>query len=310
MAKLHIKKHFKANHGTNKVRESDFNVELEIKGTLIKDFLEGTDYDYIMKRLQATTTRLEGSYLDDIVGRGTVENIACFFMFDLRDIKPFKISVRENDVEASIFYGEARWENYLPVLHFKLGSSKMVRGVYLDALVEFNKVLELNPNLPEVINCRGRVYKHIKKFDYALKDHSRAIELNPKFGEAYRNRGNDHYYLGNFDLMLSDFDNAVKLMPFSALIFNNRGFALQHYARYQEAVNDHTKAIELDQTYVEAYSDRARALKALGEYDLAKLDEERAKKVVDSENRFNSEWKKITWPSLKEDGLKFLVQPA
>lgn len=307
MANLNIKKQFRAKCGTWKVRENDFQVEIEIKGHLVGDFVNDVDYNSLINRLSAITDYLQGNYLDDLVGRATVENIACFFMFNLKDIKPFKITVRENNAESSVFYYEARWENYSPLLHFKLGSSKMVRELYAEALAEFDKVLEFNKYIPEVINCRGRVYKHLQRFDLALKDHSRAIELNPQFGEAYRNRGNDHYYLGNFELMVGDFDNAIKFMPSSALAFNNRGFALQHFARYQEAINDHNRAIELNQTYAEAYSDRAQVLRALGKNDLAKSDEEQAKKLASLQNKFDSEWEKITWPSLKEDGLKFLV---
>lgn len=310
MANLNVKTQFRAKHGTEKIRESDFQVEVEINGQLTGDFVDSIDYVNILDRLSAVIDSLRESYLDDIVGRGTIENVACLLMFRLQDISPFKITVRKNDtVEASVFHDEANWINYTPLLYFKLGSSKMVRRLYLDALVDFNKVLEFNPHLHEVINCRGRAYKHLRKFDLALEDHSRVIELNPQFGEAYRNRGNDHYYLGNFELMMSDFDRAIKLMPFSALAFNNRGFALQHFSRYQEAIRDHSKAIELDQSYAEAYSDRSKALRALGKNDLARSDEEQAKKLAPLQNRFNSEWKKITWPSLKEDGLKFLVPP-
>jgi len=111
-----------------------------------------------------------------------------------------------------------------------------------ETLNEFDKVLEFNPNLPEVINCRGRAYKHLKRFDLPLKDHSRAIEL--------------------------------------------------------------------DQTYAKAYRNRAKALRAMGKNDLAKVDEKKANRLTSLQNKFNLEWKKITWPSLGEDGLKFLVQSA
>src|SRR3989344_1681643 len=146
-------------------------------------------------------------------------------------------------------------------------------------LVLFSRVLEIKPNLSEVINCRGRAYRHSQRLELSLQDHTKAIEINPLFGEAYRNRGNDYYCLGNFDIMMIDFDRAVELMPLSALAFNNRGFALQHFACYQEAIMDHSRAIELDQTYTEAYSDRAKALRAIGQNDLAGSDEEKAKRL-------------------------------
>src|SRR3989344_7217699 len=113
MANLNIKKHFKASHGTEKIRESDFQVELGVDGQLIGDFVGSIDYANILNRLSVTVDSIRGNYLDDIVGRGTIENVVCFLMFNLQDVNPFKITVRKNDaVEASVFYDDANWKNY------------------------------------------------------------------------------------------------------------------------------------------------------------------------------------------------------
>ena len=37
---------------------------------------------------------------------------------------------------------------------------------------------------------RGAVYRNKEVFDRAIKDYNKAIELNPELAEAYYNRGN------------------------------------------------------------------------------------------------------------------------
>ena len=307
MGIISVQDQFRAKHGTTSIRESSFKVRIDVEGLSGKDFIGNVDYDSIQRELCNTLSSLRGNYLDDIVGRGTVENVAAYLMFRLIDIGPSQVCVEENErSSATIFTKEAKWINYAPLLHFKIGSSKLVRILYRDAIDEFNLVLKTHPRLAEVFNCRGRAYKHLKRLDLALQDHTRAIELNNKLGEAYRNRGNDYYELGNFDLMMSDFDQAVLLMPNSALALNNRGFAHQYFKRFDLAVLDHTQAITLDPTYSEAYSDRAKAYKELGKLDLSRTDDCQVNKLLPLQNRFRAEWSKITWPSLGADGLKFL----
>ncbi len=308
MAKIVVKQTFKAEHGTEAIRKSRFETAVEVDGQLIRDFVGGVDYVEVKNALSKLTTSLDGRYLDDIIGRATTENLASFIMFNLANLRPLKITVDEGDsISASVFYDEANWNNYQPILDFKLGASRMVRGKYEEAVSDFDKVLIAHPNIAQVLNCRGRARKYLKHFTLALEDHTSAIELNPNFGEAYRNRGNDHYYLGNNLLMMQDFDMAVQLMPNSSLALNNRGFALQVLKEFDRAIIDHTKAIELNPEYFEAYLDRAAAHKAIGDLQRAEIDERQAEAYRNKANKFREEWAKVTWPSLRGDGLKFLV---
>ncbi len=57
------------------------------------------------------------------------------------------------------------------------------------ALADFNKALEINPNLAEAYLGRGGIYYYQQKDELALADFNKALEINPNLAEAYLGRG-------------------------------------------------------------------------------------------------------------------------
>ena len=57
-----------------------------------------------------------------------------------------------------------------------------------DALADFNRAIELNPNLAGAISGRGIIFRLMGRYEEALADFNRAIELNPDEGRALGNR--------------------------------------------------------------------------------------------------------------------------
>ena len=84
MALLGIIAEFKAEHGSKEIRKDNFTIELVIDGQIKNGFVTGVDYVKPKKRLNDVVSELSRKYLDDIVGRATNENIAQYFMFNLR----------------------------------------------------------------------------------------------------------------------------------------------------------------------------------------------------------------------------------
>ena len=100
-----------------------------------------------------------------------------------------------------------------------------------EAIKDFNKAIELNPNYSKAYYNRGNTkkdlanaYNNIDYLEEAIKDYNKAIELNPNNSEAYFNRyiskslllakivvKNSEEYKKAFDDAYNDLDTAYNL---------------------------------------------------------------------------------------------------
>jgi tetratricopeptide (TPR) repeat protein len=278
MALLGIIAEFEAEHGSKEIRKGNFTIELVIDGPIKNGFVAGVDYVKLKNKLNGLVSELSGKYLDDIVGRATNENIAQFFMYNLRDLPLSSIRVSEGDgIYVEISSGEFNTKMYPVQLSYNLGHSFLLRENPEKAKEHFTEAITLNDKFAEAYNLRGRCFKYLNDYLSALSDFLKAVEINPNFGEAWRNLGNAYLYLERFDEMIPAFDRSVELMPDSALAINNRGYGYFAKGEYELALRDHTRAVEIDPNYAEAHYDKAMALKALGR------DKEAQKALSESE---------------------------
>ena len=91
-------------------------------------------------------------------------------------------------------------------------SWKLIREIFrkkeeLDKAIEdFNKAIELNPELADAYTNRGLTYKNKVEFDKAVEDCNKAIGLDPRFAEAYNNLGLGYKEKGDFDKSIDDYN--------------------------------------------------------------------------------------------------------
>lgn len=69
--------------------------------------------------------------------------------------------------------------------YFYKGNEESEKGDYSNALADYTKSIELEPNAPSAYNNRANVYNLLKKYDDAVKDYSKAIELKPDLSSAF-----------------------------------------------------------------------------------------------------------------------------
>ena len=103
-----------------------------------------------------------------------------------------------------IFFAEIGYaEDQKPILdadsYISMGIDNVVKGQYKQALSDFNKALEINPNYAGAYYNRGLVNVILEQKEQAISDFSKAIEINPNDAEAYYNRGNVFGDMGNLD---------------------------------------------------------------------------------------------------------------
>jgi tetratricopeptide (TPR) repeat protein len=79
---------------------------------------------------------------------------------------------------------------------------------YDQAIYEYTKAIELNPNSAEAYNKRGVAYGKKGQYDQAISDFTKALEINPKDAEAYNNRGIAYYFKREYEKSWEDIKKA------------------------------------------------------------------------------------------------------
>ena len=97
------------------------------------------------------------------------------------------------------------------VEHDERGIVFALAGLYEQAITEFNKAIELDPEYAEAYNNRGNAYWNKGNFDRAIADYDKAIELDPEYAEAYSNRGFVYYLKGELTKAISDLEKCLEL---------------------------------------------------------------------------------------------------
>ena len=102
-------------------------------------------------------------------------------------------------------------EEMAAVEHNERGIALALAGLYEQAVTEFNKAIELDPEYAMAYNNRGNAYWNKGNFDGAIADYDKAIELDPECAEAYGNRGFVYYLEGELTKAISDLEKCIEL---------------------------------------------------------------------------------------------------
>ena len=63
-------------------------------------------------------------------------------------------------------------------------------GLYYDAIEDYNKAIELNPNNELAYHNRANAEYNIGLYDEAIKDYNKVMELNPNANIVYCDKNN------------------------------------------------------------------------------------------------------------------------
>lgn len=102
-----------------------------------------------------------------------------FAVFFLNSCRPLK-----ND-SKQVFTPDAKTVEEL----LKSGDKNLTARKYKEALVDFNKAIELDPFSTDSYNYRGMCKYYLEDYKGAIVDFDKTIELQPDYAEAYNLRG-------------------------------------------------------------------------------------------------------------------------
>ena len=130
------------------------------------------------------------------------------------------------------------------------GNSKMSQNRPQEALVDYNKSVELAPDFPDPYLNRGAALEGLGKWDEAIADYNRVLELDPKDAAAYNNRGNAKAGLGKWEEAIADYQIAMNVNSRFSTAFGNNAIALYQVG---SQVGKTTEAIKAMKTVLRKY---------------------------------------------------------
>lgn len=155
--------------------------------------------------------------------------------------------------------------DFAPTLSNKATSLQKL-GRVEEAIESFKVALKVDPFAPKVLynmaNCLAEVDP-----EEALITYNRAIELDPNYSEALNNKGNLLKALGRFSEALDAFDHVIKINPDPAEPYYNRGNLLQDLKRYEESIASYRIAIDKRPDYPNAQWNLSLLLLRLGQFE-------------------------------------------
>jgi tetratricopeptide (TPR) repeat protein len=125
------------------------------------------------------------------------------------------------------------------------GIRKSQKGLYGEAIEEFNRSIELDPNNPRPYRGRGYVYVKLAMYEEAIADYTKALELEPDFPGAYYNIGNLYRDIDENESAISNYTKAIELDPTNTNYLHNRGLLLGEMGRLDESITDLREACRL-----------------------------------------------------------------
>ena len=146
------------------------------------------------------------------------------------------------------------------------------RGDLEAAIADYNRAIDLVPDIGRVYYNRGLAYYDQGDFVAAVADYTRSIELEPSYVNVYNNRGLAYYDQGDFVAAMADYDEAIERDPLNVLAYYNRGLVHVALQDVEAAIADYSRAIELSPTEAFAYYNRGGAYYRQGELEKAVAD--------------------------------------
>ncbi len=96
---------------------------------------------------------------------------------------------------------------------YSRGMQRCKEEKYPAAIIDFNQVIQLNPNFAEANYNRGLAYGKLGQYQAAIEDYTQVLRLNPHQADAWNNRGNAYYKLGEYGRAIADYNEALKINP-------------------------------------------------------------------------------------------------
>ena len=129
--------------------------------------------------------------------------------------------------------------------HYNLGLAYSGLGMRDEAAGEYNKAIEINPNLAEAHNNLGIIYHHRGIFGEAAIEYKMALEINPNYAQAHKNLGLVYADMEMLDQAIAELKKALEIDPSLDLVHIYLALIYYDKGEYSLAIKHRDRAMEL-----------------------------------------------------------------
>ncbi len=165
------------------------------------------------------------------------------------------------------------------VAYNNLGSVLLQKGKGNEAIAQYQKALEINPDYADAHYNLGNILCQKGRVDEAIAHYQKALQINPDDAEVHNNLGLALLQKGNVDEAIAQYQKALEIKPDYAGACYNLGEALFQEGKLDEAVAQYQKALQIKPDYAEAHDSLANALLQKGQVDEAIAHYQKALKI-------------------------------
>ena len=130
------------------------------------------------------------------------------------------------------------------VRHLRRGYAHLERNRLSDALEEFDRAVELDPDNPDAYFWRARTLIKARRYDEAEEDLKKAVDLNPRSATAYDAMGWMYMQQKQWDKGIAALDRSIELKPDTGWAYGNRGYIYRQKGELRQALDDAEKACQ------------------------------------------------------------------
>jgi len=164
----------------------------------------------------------------------------------------------------------------LPEVLNLLGISYRKSGQIDKAIDVYEKVNKIHPYITEVHFNLGIAYMKKGKTTKAELEFKEALKLNPNYAKAYSNLGHLYFTAGKIDEAIKETKKALKIRPNFPEALNNMGSIYMQRKLVDLAAIEYRKAVEANPKFPEAHYNLGRVYLFKGNLDMAVLEFKRA----------------------------------
>jgi len=142
-------------------------------------------------------------------------------------------------------------------------------GMYADSETLWRTTIARNPDNWLAHNNLGTALSDRGQLDEAMMHFQKAVEIQPDFAETYNNIGIVYWDKGRLDEAIAQFEKALKIQPENPQAYNNLGMVLAQKGLADEAITQFQKALAIEPDYADAHYNIGVILAPKGQLDEA-----------------------------------------